>query len=166
MLSKTAEVSRSCQGVNIPRSPILHLTLYCVQLCMKRELLSSQGAWNVTRRQCLANRVTLANTWWTRLRGLIGHKSLASGMGLWIVPCRGVHTLGMSFAIDAVYLNRDGVVVHVETNLRPWRLGAVRLITASVLELAAGTVSRTRTQVSDQIEFRVASELGAQGRRE
>lgn len=123
---------------------------------MKRELLSSQSAWNLTRGQCLAKRVTVANTWWTRLRGLIGHKSLASEAGLWIVPCRGVHTLGMSFTIDAVYLNRDGVVVHVEENLRPWRLGAVRMRSDSVLELASGTVSCTHTQVGDQIEFRTA----------
>lgn len=81
---------------------------------------------------------------------------MAPDMGLWIVPCHGVHSLGMSFTIDALYLNRDGVVVHVEENLRPWRLGAVRMRSASVLELASGTVSRTHTQVGDQIEFRTA----------
>jgi uncharacterized membrane protein (UPF0127 family) len=76
-----------------------------------------------------------------------------AGKGLWIVPCRGVHTLGMRFAIDVVYLNGDRVIVHIEENLRPWRMAAVRLNASTVLELPSSMVRQTGTSVGDEIDI-------------
>ena len=70
-------------------------------------VFSSRGrALNRTRQTCLATALAVADTHWTRLRGLLGlsPNDFGNGRGLWIVPCRGVHTLGMGFAIDVVYL--------------------------------------------------------------
>ena len=55
------------------------------------------SAWNATRKVILANDLRIADTHWTRFRGLIGARDFVQGRGLWIVPCHGVHTLGMSF---------------------------------------------------------------------
>lgn len=110
---------------------------------------------NRTRGQYLATRVEVANNPWTRLRGLIGRspEQFPQGSGLWIVPCRGVHTWAMSFAIDVLYLTRDNRVVHLEQGLTPWRFAPVRMRAASVLELPENTLVATGTTIGDQLEF-------------
>jgi uncharacterized membrane protein (UPF0127 family) len=119
-------------------------------------LSSSQAqAFNQTRQTYLATELVLANTHWSRLRGLLGasQSDFRNGCGLWIVPCRGVHTLAMRFAIDVVYLDRDQSVVHIEQELRPWRFAPVRLQAASVLELPCKTIAETGTVIGDKIEI-------------
>jgi uncharacterized membrane protein (UPF0127 family) len=105
----------------------------------------------------LATELSLADTHWSRLRGLLGAREsdFSNGKGLWIKPCRGVHTLAMRFAIDVVYLDRAGAVVHLEQGLKPWRFAPVRLQAASVLELPRQTVATTKTAVGDKIEITV-----------
>ena len=112
-------------------------------------------AFNRTRGQYLATRLEIADNPWTRLRGLIGTTSahFPQGSGLWIVPCRGVHTWAMSFPIDVVYLTPDNVVLHLEQGLGPWRFAPVRLKAASVLELPENTVKATGTTIGDQLEI-------------
>ena len=77
------------------------------------------------------------------------------GGGLWIRPCRGVHTLAMRFPIDVLYLDRAGTVVHAEHNLQPWRFSPVRMQAASVLELPSHTLARTDTALGDSIEIKL-----------
>jgi len=118
--------------------------------------LSSKGqAFNQTRRVYIARELALANTHWTRLRGLVGTSAddFGNGRGLWIVPCHGVHTLAMGFPIDVAYLDRDSVVIHIERELRPWRFAPVRMQAASVLELPSQTLAKTGTQTGDRIEI-------------
>ena len=81
-----------------------------------------------------------------RLRGLLGLASsdFRNGSGLWIVPCHGVHTLGMGFPIDVIYLDRAMKVIHVQSDLRPWRFAPVRSAGASVLELPCRTAGGNR----------------------
>ena len=112
-------------------------------------------AFNRTRRQYLATRLSVADTHWSRLLGLMGKTAsdFQQPSGLWIVPCRGVHTLGMRFPIDVLYLDRDRVVVHLEPGLQPWRLAPVRLKAASVLELPENTIGSTGTTIGDQLEI-------------
>jgi uncharacterized membrane protein (UPF0127 family) len=114
-------------------------------------------AFNRTRQLYLSTELAIAHTHWTRLRGLLGVKpsDFGNGHGLWIRPCRGVHTLAMRFPIDVVYLDRAGTVVHVEHNLQPWRFSPVRMQAASVLELPSHTVARTGTTVGDSIEIKM-----------
>jgi uncharacterized protein len=110
---------------------------------------------NRTRGQYLATRLEIANNPWTRLRGLIGTRAghFPRGSGLWIVPCRGVHTWAMSFPIDVVYLTRDNKVLHLEQGLVPWRFAPVRMKAASVLELPENTVRATGTTIGDQLDI-------------
>jgi uncharacterized protein len=91
-------------------------------------VFSSQGqAFNQTRQAYLATALAVADTHWTRLRGLLGLKSsdFRNGCGLWIVPCHGVHTLGMGFPIDVMYLDRAMTVIHIQRDLQPWRFAPV-----------------------------------------
>jgi uncharacterized membrane protein (UPF0127 family) len=114
-------------------------------------------AFNQTRQLYVATELAVADTHWSRLRGLLGMSAddFGNGCGLWIRPCRGVHTLAMRFPIDVVYLNRAGTVVHVEHNLQPWRFSPVRMQAASILELPSHTVARTGTALGDSIEIKI-----------
>ena len=119
-------------------------------------VFSSQGRpLHRTRQAFLATALAVADTHWTRLRGLLGLRpdDFRNGSGLWIVPCHGVHTLGMGFAIDVVYLDGSLTVVHVQHDLKPWRFAPVRMQAATVLELPCRTAVETRTEVGDKIEI-------------
>jgi uncharacterized protein len=112
-------------------------------------------AFNRTRDTYLATSLAVANTHWTRFRGLLGLRpdDFRNGYGLWIVPCHGVHTLGMGFPIDVVYLDHNRAVVHVQSELMPWRFAPIRAQAASVLELPIRTAAETRTAIGDKIEI-------------
>jgi len=109
--------------------------------------------YNQTREVFVATDVKVADSYFTRLIGLLGKTSrwMRPGRGLWIVPSRGVHTIGMLFAIDVIFLDRDKRVIHVEELLRPFRLSRVLLKAYSVLELPPHTIFRTGTRVGDQM---------------
>ncbi|HTR66379.1 MAG TPA: DUF192 domain-containing protein [Terriglobales bacterium] len=112
-------------------------------------------AFNQTRRAYLATRLGVAETHWSRLRGLMMAEPAAfpAGQGLWIVPSHGVHTFAMRFPIDVIYLDRERTVIHMERNLKPWRVAPVRRKAESVLELPGDTLSSTGTAVGDRIEI-------------
>lgn len=107
---------------------------------------------NRTRDAVLADAAGVADTSALRRKGLLKHESLPAGEGLWIVPCESVHTIGMKFAIDILYLDRKRKVLKVRRSMVPWRMSAC-LRAHSVLELPAGTADRTGTSRGDELEF-------------
>lgn len=117
-------------------------------------------AFNQTRGAYLATSLAVADTHWTRFRGLLSLSShdFRKGDGLWIVPCHGVHTLGMGFAIDVVYLDQALTIIHMEPELRPWRIAPVRGNSLSVLELPCSTLTQTQTTVGDKIVITLAQD--------
>jgi uncharacterized protein len=110
---------------------------------------------NKTRERFVATNVAVADSYLRRLVGLLGktRKWARAGKGLWIVPSHGVHTIGMLFPIDLIFLDRDKNVVRLEEHVKPFRISLGSLRTYSVLELPAHTVFRTGTCVGDQLEF-------------
>jgi hypothetical protein len=107
---------------------------------------------NLTRHTALATCLEVAGTGKNRRRGLLGRESMAFGEGLWIVPCEAVHTFFMRFPIDLVYLDRDKRIRKLTRDVAPWRLSAC-LSAHSVLELPAGTLRSTQTELGDALEF-------------
>ena len=108
---------------------------------------------NHSRKTELATMVETANSFWKRLRGLLGRRALENGEGLWIVPCRGVHTHGMTFDIDVLFLDANLRVLACEEHFKPGRISGLRWGAKSVLELSAGSVRRSGTCIGDKIEF-------------
>ncbi len=86
----------------------------------------------------LARRVEAAHSLPRRIKGLLGRRELAPDQGLWLRPCRQVHTWFMRFPIDVLFLDRELVVVGLVRNLGPWRLSPFYFRARSALELAAG----------------------------
>src|SRR5450759_1245535 len=112
-------------------------------------------AFNRTRTTYLATDLLIARTHWSRFRGLMATDSsrFSRGQGLWINPSHGIHTFSMRLPSDAVHLDRERIVIHIEESLKPWRLAAVRVHAASVLELPTGAVRESLTVVGDQVEI-------------
>src|SRR5881227_2698217 len=82
-------------------------------------------------------RCGLAERPWTRMRGLLGRASLAPDEGMLFRPAGSIHMFFMRFPIDAVFCDRDLVVVGIERDLQPWK-AARRKGAKVVIELAAG----------------------------
>jgi hypothetical protein len=107
---------------------------------------------NLTRQTVLSASVEVADSHAKRNKGLLGRDGLAPGEGLWIVPCEAVHTFGMRFPIDLVYIDRKHRVRKVRSAVRPWRMSGC-LSAHSVIELGAGAARAALTVRGDQLEF-------------
>src|SRR5579864_2444979 len=116
--------------------------------------------YNKTRETFVATEAIVADSYLRRLVGLLGKTKRWArlGAGLWIIPSSGVHTIGMLFPIDVVFLTKEKEVVHVEEHLRPFRVSKVSFKTLSVLELPAHTIYRTGTRVGDKLEISSAQD--------
>jgi len=113
-------------------------------------------ALNRSRQTSLASECEIADSGWARMKGLLGRsqKEFHPGKGLWLLPANSIHTIGMSFPIDVAYLDKTGRLIRLYHSLPPFRVAAIRFKTHSILELPAGTLARTRTEVGDTVEFR------------
>jgi uncharacterized membrane protein (UPF0127 family) len=99
----------------------------------------------------LASKATVARTWWSRIKGLLGRRALDANEALIIPRCRSIHTVGMRFPIDAVFVDRDFRVVALRGGLSPWRVVPTVWKAWGVVELAEGTLVRTHLKVGDQL---------------
>lgn len=107
---------------------------------------------NLNRDSVVTTVADIADTSQKRRTGLLKHTHLAAGEGLWIVPCEAVHTFGMKFPIDVLYLSKQKKVLKIRDNMVKRRM-SICLRAHSVLELPAGRAAETGTVVGDQLEF-------------
>jgi len=98
----------------------------------------------------VCERCVLADTALTRMRGLLGRRSLGNGEGILLKPASSVHMAFMRFPIDAVFLDRELRVVKIADDLRPWRAAGSRGARA-VLEIPAGEADRRGVRVGDRL---------------
>ena len=116
----------------------------------------------------IATSVERALTRATRRRGLLGRDGLEAGRALMLEPCPAVHTAFMRFAIDVVFMDREGYAVKIVRNLVPWRI-AVAPRAHAVVEMAAGTLDHLDLSVGDRLflstETSCAPEAVQAGRR-
>jgi len=108
---------------------------------------------NRNRGVVLASNVRVADTPRARRIGLLKHDALDSGGGLWIFPTQAIHTFGMRFPIDVVFLDSSLFIKRTYQALRPWRLTTFVWGAQSVLELPSGSLAETGTMVGDQLQF-------------
>lgn len=91
------------------------------------------------KKMLLLEQFWVADTLIKRMKGLLGKKELPWGSGLLILPCRSIHMIGMQFPIDAIYLDRDGIVLKVSANLQPGQIDKPVPKAYAVLEVPANT---------------------------
>ena len=105
---------------------------------------------NERTRTPVATLVEIAATRTTRRRGLLGRDHLEEASAMLLAPCAAVHTAGMRFAIDVVFVDRQGYAVKVVRNLRPWRI-ALAAGGRAVIEMAAGSLQWGQVVLGDRL---------------
>ena len=108
---------------------------------------------NLTRGRIIGDAVRVAERFFSRMRGLLRTDGLAEGEGLWISPCTSIHSFGMRFVFDALFLGTDWRVVGLYEHFHRNRMSGVYWNARGVLELPSGTIERTGTEVGDEIRF-------------
>ncbi|MDP2940607.1 MAG: DUF192 domain-containing protein [Candidatus Omnitrophota bacterium] len=108
---------------------------------------------NISQGTTLAQKLDVADNFFTRLKGLLGEKELAKGNGLLIKSCNSIHTFFMRFAIDAIFVDKNNKVVGLVKNLKPFRLSPIFFNASFVIELPCQTIAETHTQIGDYISL-------------
>ena len=103
--------------------------------------------------ECLVGEAWKTTTAWDRMRGLLGRPALAASQGLLIEPCAAVHTIGMRYSLDLVFLDRQLRVKKTVQRLAPWRWAACAGA-HSTLELAPGALDGAALKPGDALEWR------------
>ena len=91
----------------------------------------------------VGSRVSVADSWWSRFRGLVARPPLRNGEGLLLLQCGSVHTMGMAYPIDVAFLDSEGRVVRSLARLGPWRVGLGGQRAVHALELPPGRLDET-----------------------
>jgi uncharacterized membrane protein (UPF0127 family) len=99
----------------------------------------------------VASAVAVADGLWSRFVGLMGRPELPAGEGLCIRPCSSIHMFFMRFPIDAVFVDRDGRVLRIYRELRPWRITGIVRRAKAVLELPAGSTAASGVDVGQTL---------------
>ena len=110
---------------------------------------------NLTRKTILCDRCHFANTVLKRMVGLLNRRNFAKGEGLLLDRCYGVHTFGMRFPIDILFLDKDLHVIRAVKALPPYRTSIVKMA-VYVLELPVSALDASHTEEGDQIQIRTA----------
>jgi uncharacterized membrane protein (UPF0127 family) len=108
---------------------------------------------NVSKGVIVAEKVLWAGTSAERRKGLLGRDGISRNEGMYIVPTQWIHMFGMRFPIDVAFLSADGTVLHIHHQLKPNRLSRPVWRAEGALELAAGVLRESNTEVGDRIEF-------------
>lgn len=104
--------------------------------------VSSLRLVNQDNGQTIAESIESANTFFKRLKGLMFRQQLTNGCGLYLHPCKSIHTFFMKFPIDVLYIDKNWNVVGLEEQLKPGTIGKKFLGSASVIELESGSIKK------------------------
>jgi len=122
----------------------------CSVILVRRVIkIKVKRAVSVTGKEMI-RRVYWADSFWLRLRGLIG-RELGDDEALVLIPSKSVHSVGMAYALDLVYLDKDFRVIKIERGFKPFRLGKIAKEALAILELRAGMAKDI--SVNDKIIF-------------
>lgn len=107
---------------------------------------------NKSKTITLIEELSIAKSFASRAKGLIGTKTLNTKQGLWFPKCNWIHTFFMSMPIDVIYLDKTMTVKKLEKNLKPWKLAAPVFKADSVVEVSAGFINQTNIEVGDHLD--------------
>jgi uncharacterized protein len=107
---------------------------------------------NSSKNAVIAERVEMATSFLSRLRGLLGRHSLGSGQGMLLRPTDSIHTFFMAFPIDVIFLDRANIVIHLIPDMGRNRVSPLVRHGRTVIELPPGTIARSETTIGDHIQ--------------
>jgi uncharacterized membrane protein (UPF0127 family) len=101
--------------------------------------------------ELLIENLSQAHSFFERGIGLLTRKSLAMSEGLWIDPCRDIHTFFMKFSIDCIFLDDKMEIYKIAANVKPFRFVGPYWRARSVIEVPAGFSELKKLKVGDQV---------------
>ena len=101
----------------------------------------------------LALQCQLAHSYWERMRGLLGAPPLQPGQALWLEHCKSVHTFGMTYAIDVVFVDHNLLILKQIYSMKPCRMSGVVWNASATIELPPGTLKKTGTLPGHQLSI-------------
>jgi uncharacterized membrane protein (UPF0127 family) len=108
---------------------------------------------NQTRDTVLADKARIADSFLSRLVGLLNCSGLHQGEALVLSPSNSIHSFFMRFTFDAIFLNRDQQVIAVIPGFKPFRISRVYFKAITTIELPPGTIHASKTQFKDKIKI-------------
>ena len=116
--------------------------------------MQTMQIFNLTRSAVLAEQAKIATSLGQRMKGLLGKPSLVANEALVLKPCTAIHTFFMRFAIDVLFLDKNMRIIRLIQNMLPNRLSPAVWSSQMVIELPAGRINQTYTQIGDTIELK------------
>ncbi len=108
---------------------------------------------NLTQKKCVVHHLQMATNPWTRFWGLMGKPAMPDGIdGLWIEPCSDIHSFFLRFEFDAIFLDKNGKVLHLVERMKPWRISKFVKGGRVVLEMAGGQIAEQGIELGDTLE--------------
>lgn len=98
---------------------------------------------NAQTQEVLIPNVEVASTIWQRFRGLMFRRNVGHGFGLWLEPCRSIHTMWMPIPIDVYFIDQDGLIVEHRARVAPWSIVIPNHECRTVLEVPYSTNDMT-----------------------
>ncbi len=111
---------------------------------------------NTTKNAVIARKGLVADTFLARMTGLLNKKSLLRDEALVITKCQSIHMFFMRFAIDAIFVSKDNVIVGLVKTIKPFRLSPIFFRASYVIEVPAGTIVQTEASLGDKIKIEAA----------
>ena len=97
--------------------------------------------------------VIIAHSWLSRLKGLLGTLSLDEKTIIWLKPCGSIHTIGMLYSIDVLFLDQNNCVKKIFENVKPFEFRIGPKQTISTVELASGVTNKMGIKCGDTLAF-------------
>jgi len=108
---------------------------------------------NLSKGTCLGTNIEIADSPRRRMVGLLGTTHLDPGCGLLIFPTQAVHTFGMKYPIDILFLDSKRKVVGIRYSVRPYRLTPIFWRAQCVLELPSKAIQDSKTELGDFLQW-------------
>lgn len=108
---------------------------------------------NITKNQEISKNVIVANSFLKRLKGLMFTKELSPDSSMYISPCGQIHTFFMNYNIDVLYLDKNNIILDVDENIRPGKIGKKVKNAAAVIELQGGKIKKSSIKVGHEIKI-------------
>lgn len=106
---------------------------------------------NKTQQKEIISHLEVADSFWSRSKGLLGRTELQQNSALWIHRCNSIHTFFMKFTIDCVFVDKNLIVKSLNKNIPPWRLVPPVWGASSVIELSSGMIDQLQIQLGDEL---------------
>jgi hypothetical protein len=104
--------------------------------------------------QVVCPEIKLATSILQRFFGLMGKPALPTGQGLWLEPCDSIHSCFMRFCFDAIFLSKEGEIVHLIQGMRPWRMSPILFKSNVVVELPQGSIEQAGLKIGDKLSLK------------